>query len=207
MSLFGFWHESGLLQGVAMEIYLAIHFRFYQESGLRRQQLATLTLIQENALECACCLQRYHPDTAREYTVATTVLSAELYSVCPVCGLSVADDLLDESYRLLGRQYSHSRHCAKRLSDLLSNRRSDSRCQVFPYCLISAHVEITFCNMVPTAAVNRAGVPKNPAAGVFERERDHLDVLMPITGGVSHGGESSCRALYAYGIFRSSEHW
>src|SRR5438445_11218229 len=120
MSRFGFWHESGLLQGVAMEIYLAIHFRFYQESGLRRQQLATLTLIQENALECACCLQRYHPDTAREYTVATTVLSAELYSVCPVGGLRVDDELMDDSFRVrwrraIRRQLSDTRQKLLRL--------------------------------------------------------------------------------------------
>jgi len=136
MSLFGFWHESGLLQGVAMEIYLAIHFRFYQESGLRRQQLATLTLIQENALECACCLQRYYPDTAREYTVATTVLSAELYSVCPVCGLSVADDLLDDSYRVrwrraIRRQLSDTRHTLLMFLSLILSKRTPSTDDAF----------------------------------------------------------------------------
>jgi hypothetical protein len=49
-------------------------------------------------LQCACCGQTYHPDTAMRDALETAILGTDKYVECAVCGLNVPDDLRDSSY-------------------------------------------------------------------------------------------------------------
>lgn len=103
---------------------------------MRRQQLVAVTLVQEDALECTCCLQRYCLDSVGEDAVATMVLDTELYSACPVCGQNVAGDLLDDSYKLrwrraIRKQLSDTRHTLLMFLSLILSRQTPSTDDVF----------------------------------------------------------------------------
>jgi hypothetical protein len=96
---------------------------------------------------------------------------------------------------LAATPHGSSRACSDRLENLISRRAySGSERLLFP-CGFSIHqIEITILGMVTTATRNRAHMSGNRTIEVFG-QRNHLQILVPVTGGLFHGGDLPTRTV------------
>jgi hypothetical protein len=86
-------HRASKLNG-----YLLREARVRGQPCSSRQPMSSGRAEQILGLQCACCGQTYHPDTAMRDAFESAILGTDKYVECAVCGLSVPDDLRDDSY-------------------------------------------------------------------------------------------------------------